>query len=476
MHPSTRFSFVTLLLLGSIAGLNATEEKGSTLADFEGADFGDWVVSGEAFGSGPVHPDTAEAAEVSGYEGQGYASSNTGGYALEGTLTSPEFTIEKPYLNFLMAGGDTNDIYVILLVKGVTIKSAIPTSKTRLDWTTWDVTTLVGQTAQIQIVDDRSGHPEGYLFVDSIEQSNQQRAAPLATRTMNIDILSAKAFNPDPKHLPILGLWKRGKEYLVSAQFPELPGFTCDSWCYEIADIELIGAGAKENGILQMQHRVSQGEHVFRLKTKVIPSAGAVEFRVTAAADEAGESLPDELPIPNLCFQLRRAPQFKSDRPESDNYPEFVSRCFIYTDAGRTYLNHTERLKIPARPANDKENNPPWVQVYVGVWKTPVAPKPDSWSDTSPDRYTVPVIGTVSRDGKHLVALADDTADLMCQAWHDCLHTRPKWLPVDAPPAEQSWRMKVYLMENDPDALLARVREDFPKLDEPAKKRVPLEQ
>jgi hypothetical protein len=131
---------------------------------------------------------------------------------------------------------------------------------------------------------------------------------------------------------------------------------------------------------------------------------------------------------------------------------------------------------IPARPATDPENNPPWVQMYVGVWKNPAEPSPGQWSDTSSDRFIVPVIGTVSTDGKHLVALAEDSADRMSQAWHDCLHTSAKWQPVDGPPPDQVWRMKVYLMENDPDALLERVRQDFPRINELAKDRVPLEE
>jgi hypothetical protein len=73
------------------------------------------------------------------------------------------------------------------------------------------------------------------------------------------------------------------------------------------------------------------------------------------------------------------------------------------------------------------------------------------------------VIGTVSRDGKHLAALANGSADSLCNAWHDCLHNNPKWAPADAPPDKQRWRLKLYVMPNDPDALLARVAGDFPE-------------
>ena len=74
----------------------------------------------------------------------------------------------------------------------------------------------------------------------------------------------------------------------------------------------------------------------------------------------------------------------------------------------------------------------------------------------------MPVIGAVSRDGKYLAALANDSATVMAQAWHDCMHNNPQWLPADALPSRRVWRLKVYAMENRPDALLKRVARDFP--------------
>ena len=50
----------------------------------------------------------------------------------------------------------------------------------------------------------------------------------------------------------------------------------------------------------------------------------------------------------------------------------------------------------------------------------------------------------------------------MCQAWHDCMHNNPMWLPTTSPPEKRVWRLRIYVMENDPDALLTRVVKDFP--------------
>ena len=72
-------------------------------------------------------------------------------------------------------------------------------------------------------------------------------------------------------------------------------------------------------------------------------------------------------------------------------------------------------------------------------------------------------MGVVSTDGKYIVAVASDSPRFMLQAWIDCVHDYARFLPADAPLAKRTWRRKFYAMENDPDALLARVARDFPE-------------
>jgi len=268
-------------------------------------------------------------------------------------------------------------------------------------------------------------------------------------------------------NLPELGFRKEphpahGYLTYVWATFPDVPGFTFDAWCYE-SNVAFLDFRELDGGKAELRHRLGDQPHVVFVTT-VTPEPGAVEFVARAVIDREQDpegKLPGYLPGLNLCFQLRRAEGFQS-RP--DPYPEFVRRCFIFTERGRTFLLDTNRRKILHRfPADDPKNNPPWVQMYVGVWRPVPGVQGQGWAEYSTDRYTIPVIGTVSRDGKHLVALANGSADSLCNAWHDCLHNNPKWLPADAPPADQRWRLKVYLMPNDPDVLLARVAQDFPE-------------
>jgi len=150
---------------------------------------------------------------------------------------------------------------------------------------------------------------------------------------------------------------------------------------------------------------------------------------------------------------------------------------FIFTGRGRTFLLDTHRRKIPHRFAeDDPRNNPPWVQMYVGLWR-PVPPvQGRGWAEYSTDRFTVPVVGAVSRDGRYSVALANGSADSLANAWHDCLHNNPLWEPAAAPAAEKRWQLKVYLMPNDPQALLERMARDFPEAMDLQRRRAPEQQ
>lgn len=272
------------------------------------------------------------------------------------------------------------------------------------------------------------------------------------------------ARNPDPERLPTLSVYQDTKFSpgqtltMVRAVFPNVPGFVCDSWCYE-SPVDFLDATPLEGGKMQLRHRL-KGTPGVLLVTEVTPEPGAVEFSARVELEKPGEgTLPANPLTPNMCWQVRHAPAFAS---APDPFPEFAKRCFIFTPRGRTFLDQTTRRKIPCRAAEDPYNNPPWVQMYVGTWQQVPQAGPTSWADYSADQFTTPIIGIVSRDGKALAALANDTASLVCQAWHDCEHNNANWAPADAPVADRRWRVKVYVMENDPETLLERVVKDFP--------------
>jgi len=270
-----------------------------------------------------------------------------------------------------------------------------------------------------------------------------------------------KPDNPDPARLPTLEVshrveWNQDFYYL-SADFPNVPGLICDLWCFESEGLEFAQAEALNGGGVRMRH--TWKDHDWEVVTVATPEAGALDVLATLEATGAKKhKIPKEYPGLNVCWQLRRAPNFWS---KNQPYPEFVKRCFIFTENGRTFLDQTVRRKIPVRSPDDKYNNPPWVQMYLSRSSPEIKAATNSWADYSPDRFTVPVVGAVSRDGKYQTALVSGSAGTMCQAWHDCMHNNPLWMPGKNGTAKE-WRIRIYAMENDSEALLDRVKKDFP--------------
>jgi sucrose-6-phosphate hydrolase SacC (GH32 family) len=137
------------------------------IADFEGADYGDWKVTGDAFGPGPAQGRLGDQNPVDGYLGHGLVNSYYHGDATTGTLTSPPFEITKPFLNFLIGGGSQNGTRMDLLVDGKVVRTASGSDAEHLDWHSWDVSEFQNQKAVLQIVDNATGG-WGHINVDQI--------------------------------------------------------------------------------------------------------------------------------------------------------------------------------------------------------------------------------------------------------------------------------------------------------------------
>ncbi|NQT81446.1 hypothetical protein HQ563_00350, partial [bacterium] len=99
------------------------------IADFEGDDYGDWKVTGNAFGDAPVKGTQASRHTVSGFKGKGLVDTyvDRDGHFNDdntGTLTSPEFKIERDYITFLIGGGAHDNTCVQLLVDEKVVASS----------------------------------------------------------------------------------------------------------------------------------------------------------------------------------------------------------------------------------------------------------------------------------------------------------------------------------------------------------------
>ena len=152
----------TLFSTVLVGAENKAEKKALSqpimIADFEGPDYEQWKTTGTAFGDGPT---------------DGTASSTRGGDNAAGSLTSPEFTIQRGYINFRIRGGNfPDDIRVQLIVNGKAVRSTSGNHHEKLFWFSWDVLDLKGRSATIVITDNHESSDWGHITIDDLEQSD----------------------------------------------------------------------------------------------------------------------------------------------------------------------------------------------------------------------------------------------------------------------------------------------------------------
>ena len=149
------------------------------IADFEGADYGAWKASGEAFGKGPARGQLGGQMHVEGFLGNGLVNTFHGGDDATGRLASPAFKIERKHITFLIGGGGfANETCMNLLVDGKVVRTALgpnlaPGGSEKLAPGAWDVAEFAGREAAILIVDERKGG-WGHLNVDHIVQTDDR--------------------------------------------------------------------------------------------------------------------------------------------------------------------------------------------------------------------------------------------------------------------------------------------------------------
>ena len=160
----------------------AEPAKDIVIADFEGETYGDWKTTGEAFGTGPARGTLTNQMAVDGYLGKGLVNSFTKGDGSKGTLTSPEFEIERKYLAFLIGGGkDPKKLTLNLIVDGKVIRTATgPNDRDGGSETlmpdSWDVEKFLGKKATIRIVDNATGG-WGHINVDHLVLTDRKPPA-----------------------------------------------------------------------------------------------------------------------------------------------------------------------------------------------------------------------------------------------------------------------------------------------------------
>jgi sucrose-6-phosphate hydrolase SacC (GH32 family) len=151
------------------------------IGHFSSANYGDWKTTGTAFNSGPASDALLARLGIENARDNRVASSEIEGDGPTGTLTSPEFKIARKYISFLIGGGDYERYTCInLLIQGKVVRSATGWRSDHLAPASWDVTPFLGQSAQVQIVDEAGGE-WGHINVDQILQTDKPERLPVAT-------------------------------------------------------------------------------------------------------------------------------------------------------------------------------------------------------------------------------------------------------------------------------------------------------
>lgn len=152
------------------------------IGHFEKGNYGDWTATGTAFARGPAaQGEMLRQLEIENAGDNQVVSSEMEGDGPHGTLTSPEFEIARNYIAFRIGGGDYERFTCVnLVVDGKVVHSATGWRSDRLVPASWDVRSLRGRKAQIQIVDEASGD-WGHINISRIVQTDAPERLPIAT-------------------------------------------------------------------------------------------------------------------------------------------------------------------------------------------------------------------------------------------------------------------------------------------------------
>lgn len=270
---------------------------GKIIADFEGGTYGDWKVTGEAFGPGPAKGKFSNQNPVDGYQGSRLVNSFFNGDQTTGTLTSPEFEVTQPFLDFLIGGGAHKETRMDLWVDGKIVRTISGDDNERLAWRSWSVREFMGKPAKLQIVDEHKGG-WGHINVDQIMLADapvRPASEPALWFDYGKDYYAAVSWSDVPKsdgRRLWLG-WMSNWDY--AQDVPTSPWRSAMSIPREVGlrktagDIRLVQQPVRELAKLRGQHQRFKGGDVtaanaWLVKNKVVGDRLEIVVELEAAA------------------------------------------------------------------------------------------------------------------------------------------------------------------------------------------------
>lgn len=165
------------------------------IADFDEDDtskltpFG-WKTQGQAFARPSGEIARLIRRRVGGVNGKNLLSSMGETDAQVGSVLSPPFQLELPYVEFSLSGGDNpGRLSVNLLVEGKVVRSATGKNDDRFDIVAFDVASLKGSAAQLQVIDGDSG-VWGHINVDRVVQTEKTQAKRIVAEPPETPVLT----------------------------------------------------------------------------------------------------------------------------------------------------------------------------------------------------------------------------------------------------------------------------------------------
>jgi beta-fructofuranosidase/levanase len=350
--------------------------QGKIIADFEGETYKDWTVTGAAFGSGPAKGNFSNQNPVAGFKGDRLVNSFFNGDETTGTLTSPEFEVTQPFLNFLIGGGAHRETRMDLWVDGKIVRTISGADNEQLAWRSWSVPEFVGKPAKLQIVDEHKGG-WGHINVDQIMLAGAPaRSASEAALWFDYgpDYYAAVSWSDVPKsdgRRLWLG-WMSNWDYAQDA--PTSPWRSAMSIPREVglrktaAGIRLVQKPVRELGRLRGQHwkfsggdiaaanawvaeKQIQGEQLEIVVEIAAASAGAQGLKVLQGGTEAtvigwdgarGSVFVDRTQSGNASFH----PKFPGvyEAPLASLKQPVTLRVFVDASSVEVFVNHGERV------------------------------------------------------------------------------------------------------------------------------------
>lgn len=208
--------------IGEFDGVNfvldeeSLAETDNLITNFEQNNYAGWIKSGTAFGTEPALGTLQNQQLVSGYLGNGLVNTFLNGDGTTGSLTSPDFIIERDFLNFLVGGGNhTNDTYVSLEIEGTEVYRISGKNSEQMEWVSWDTTAYIGQNGRLKIIDTATGG-WGHILADHFVQSNtaKENYGPNFV-DYGMDFYAAQSFSdiPDQDNRRIWLAWMANWDY-----------------------------------------------------------------------------------------------------------------------------------------------------------------------------------------------------------------------------------------------------------------------